>query len=105
MSGRPGVGVLFNPALADFVCAADHGLDHLAAIPDRCWLDHGIGAKTRFEPLLTPTRMLQQAAHRLPLVLHGIGLLERSKRGVWVYYRVVPAAFDDLATLLGGVGR
>jgi ArsR family transcriptional regulator len=38
-------------------------------------------------------------------VLHGIGLLERSKRGVWVYYRVVPAAFDDLATLLGGVGR
>jgi ArsR family transcriptional regulator len=35
-------------------------------------------------------------------VLHGIGLLERSKRGVWVYYRVVPEALGDLAHVLGG---
>jgi len=38
-------------------------------------------------------------------VLHEVGLLERSKRGVWVYYRVVPGALADLATLLGGVSR
>ncbi|MEZ0577727.1 metalloregulator ArsR/SmtB family transcription factor [Nocardioides sp. MH1] len=37
-------------------------------------------------------------------VLHEVGLLERSKRGVWVYYRVQPAALGDLAALLGGVG-
>ena len=36
-------------------------------------------------------------------VLHEVGLLDRSKRGVWVYYRVQPAALADLATLLGGV--
>lgn len=36
-------------------------------------------------------------------VLHEVGLLDRSKRGVWVYYRVKPAALSDLAALLGGV--
>jgi ArsR family transcriptional regulator len=36
-------------------------------------------------------------------VLHEVGLLDRSKRGVWVYYRSRPEALADLATLLGGV--
>ncbi|WP_209718372.1 winged helix-turn-helix domain-containing protein [Marmoricola sp. OAE513] len=36
-------------------------------------------------------------------VLHEVGLLDRSKRGVWVYYRIRPAALADLANLLGGV--
>lgn len=36
-------------------------------------------------------------------VLHGVGLLDRSKRGTWVYYRVRPAALADLATLLSPV--
>jgi ArsR family transcriptional regulator len=36
-------------------------------------------------------------------VLHESGLLDRSKRGVWVYYRVVPGALADLGTLIGGV--
>jgi ArsR family transcriptional regulator len=36
-------------------------------------------------------------------VLHDVGLLDRSKRGVWVYYRVRSAALADLSTLLGGV--
>lgn len=35
-------------------------------------------------------------------VLHQIGLLDRSKRGVWVYYKVRPEALEGLATLLGG---
>jgi ArsR family transcriptional regulator len=35
-------------------------------------------------------------------VLHESGLLEREKRGVWVYYRVNQAALGDLSTLLGG---
>lgn len=34
-------------------------------------------------------------------VLHEVGLLERSKRGVWVYYRVRRAALADLASLIG----
>ena len=36
-------------------------------------------------------------------VLHEVGLLDRSKRGVWVYYRARPEALSDLAKLLGGV--
>src|SRR4051794_1925156 len=36
-------------------------------------------------------------------VLHDVGLLDRSKRGVWVYYRVRPQALTDLSNLLGGV--
>jgi ArsR family transcriptional regulator len=36
-------------------------------------------------------------------VLHEVGLLDRSKRGVWVYYRVKADALADLGTLLGGV--
>ena len=38
-------------------------------------------------------------------VLHECGLLERSKRGVWVYYRVNPEPLADLGALLGGVAR
>jgi len=34
--------------------------------------------------------------------LHDAGLLNRDKRGVWVYYRVNIAP-GDLAALLGGV--
>jgi ArsR family transcriptional regulator len=36
-------------------------------------------------------------------VLHECGLLDRSKRGVWVYYRVNATALADLGGLLGGV--
>jgi ArsR family transcriptional regulator, arsenate/arsenite/antimonite-responsive transcriptional repressor len=35
-------------------------------------------------------------------VLHDVGLLDRSKRGVWVYYRTRPEALADLGALLGG---
>lgn len=34
-------------------------------------------------------------------VLHEIGLLERSKRGVWVYYRTRPEALAALVALMG----
>jgi ArsR family transcriptional regulator len=35
-------------------------------------------------------------------VLHEIGLLDRTKRGVWVYYKVRTEALADVAALLGG---
>lgn len=35
-------------------------------------------------------------------VLHDVGLLDRSKRGVWVYYRVRSEALSGLAALIGG---
>ena len=36
-------------------------------------------------------------------VLHEVGLLDRTKRGVWGYYAVRADALTDLAGLLGGV--
>ena len=38
-------------------------------------------------------------------VLHDAGLLDREKRGVWVYYRVNPRALADLGALIGSAGR
>ena len=38
-------------------------------------------------------------------VLHEVGLLDRDKRGVWVYYRVNGTAVAGLGALLGGVAR
>src|SRR5881397_2266604 len=35
-------------------------------------------------------------------VLHEVGLLERTKRGVWVYYAVKREALADVGTLIGG---
>ena len=34
-------------------------------------------------------------------VLHEAGLVDRDKRGVWVYYRVRPQALSALAALIG----
>ena len=69
-----GVGVLFNPALADFI--ADHAqhLDYVAVIPDRFWIDRGLGTDPRFEDTSAGEALLAQAAPRLPIVMHGIGL-------------------------------
>ncbi|MCW2845694.1 MAG: transcriptional regulator [Nocardioides sp.] len=36
-------------------------------------------------------------------VLHEVGLLDREKRGVWVYYRLNAGALRDFGALLGGV--
>lgn len=36
-------------------------------------------------------------------VLHELGLLDRDKRGVWVYYRVRTEALRDLGALIGAV--
>jgi ArsR family transcriptional regulator len=33
-------------------------------------------------------------------VLHGAGLLERDKRGAWVYYRIVPDRLEEIRTAL-----
>jgi len=35
-------------------------------------------------------------------VLHEVGLLDRSKRGTWVYYSVRSEALADIAALIGG---
>jgi uncharacterized protein (UPF0276 family) len=43
-------------------------------IPDRSWVDHGPGAKSRFEELPEVYRILREVARSLPVVMHCIGL-------------------------------
>ena len=38
-------------------------------------------------------------------VLHSAGLLQREKRGVWVYYRVDAGALGELGALIGSAVR
>ena len=71
---RCSAGLLFNPALADFVRADLGQLDHLAIIPDRAWIDHGPKHRPRFVDLPSPLAPVEHAAQRLPIVLHAIGL-------------------------------
>ncbi|MFP5312831.1 MAG: metalloregulator ArsR/SmtB family transcription factor [Actinomycetes bacterium] len=35
-------------------------------------------------------------------ILHEVGLVDREKRGVWVYYRARTEALQHLAALIGG---
>jgi ArsR family transcriptional regulator, arsenate/arsenite/antimonite-responsive transcriptional repressor len=37
-------------------------------------------------------------------VLHEIGLLDRTKRGVWVYYKVRADTLSHVGALIGGAG-
>jgi uncharacterized protein (UPF0276 family) len=69
-----GVGVLFNPSLNAFVERSLDQLDYLAIIPDRAWIDHGVGAARRFEELPLPSALLKKLAGQVPIVLHSIGL-------------------------------
>lgn len=54
---------------------------------------------------LTPAFELSQPtiSHHLK-VLHEAGLLDRDKRGVWVYYQARPEAIQAISALFTGVG-
>ena len=70
----PGIGVLFNPALEEFVHTHRTSLDYLSVIPDRSWVDNGPGAEPRFEDLALSTQLLQDIGQTVPLVMHCLGL-------------------------------
>jgi ArsR family transcriptional regulator len=50
--------------------------------------------------LTDPVGLSQPTVSHHLKVLHDAGLLDREKRGVWVYYRVRPEALRTLADLL-----
>ena len=54
---------------------------------------------------LTPAFDLSQPtiSHHLK-VLHEAGLLDREKRGVWVYYKAKPAAMEAMTSLFAANG-
>jgi uncharacterized protein (UPF0276 family) len=49
-------------------------LDFLSVIPDRAWIDQGMGSPQRFQPLPLSVAAFDDLARRLPVVLHSIGL-------------------------------
>jgi DNA-binding transcriptional ArsR family regulator len=50
--------------------------------------------------LVTPLGLSQPTVSHHLKILHEAGLLEREKRGTWVYYRVSEDRLDSLAGLL-----
>lgn len=69
-----GVGALFNPSMYRFVERALDCVDYLAFIPDRVWIDHGVGSPDRFDMLPQAAALLDQVSRVRPVVLHAIGL-------------------------------
>jgi uncharacterized protein (UPF0276 family) len=69
-----GVGALLNPSMYGFVDRFLHRLDYVAYIPDRGWIDKGVGAPHRFQTLPIAEALLDRISRETPVVLHGIGL-------------------------------
>ena len=59
------------------------------------------GAEACVCHLIRPLGLSQPTVSHHLTVLHTAGLLERERRGVWVHYRVVPAALRALREALG----
>lgn len=74
MPSMPGVGVLFNPALDEFVQTHGSSLDYVSVIPDRSWVDNGPGSNPRFEDLELSARLFKELGRNLPMVMHCLGL-------------------------------
>ena len=75
-----GIGLLYQPALAQFIADATDLLDYVEVIPDTVWCDRGPAASPRFVEDAEVTTYLEQVAKRMPLVLHAIGLSIGSTR-------------------------
>jgi uncharacterized protein (UPF0276 family) len=60
--------------LDQFVERSLDKLDYLAVLPDRAWIDRGVGMPHRFDPLPLVAKLLDEVSQQLPLVLHSIGL-------------------------------
>lgn len=55
--------------------------------------------------LIAPVGLSQPTVSHHLKVLVDAGLLERSQRGKWAYYRIVPAALDALAGVFARAAR
>ena len=71
---RLGVGVLYNPALPEYLRARPETYDYVEVIPEMFWTDRGPGARPRFVELEGWIAMLDWIAAHCPIVGHNIGL-------------------------------
>lgn len=63
------------------------------------------GAEACVCDLTAPVGLSQPTVSHHLKILVGAGLLERTQRGKWAYYRLDPAAFDVLAGVFARAGR
>jgi uncharacterized protein (UPF0276 family) len=69
-----GVGVLYNPSLAEFLRTECDTIDFLEITPDMFWTDRGPGSQPQYEELESWVEFLDWIAERRPVVAHNIGL-------------------------------
>jgi uncharacterized protein len=72
-SPKLGVGVLYNPALPDFLRDHYDRLDYLEVIPDMFWSDRGRGRPDRYIETESWIEFLEWAVQKLPVIAHDIG--------------------------------
>ncbi len=70
----PGVGILYNAALPEFLQDNLHLVDYIEIIPDMFWSDEGRGSQPRFTALPQWQHQLNWLHERVPLVAHHIGM-------------------------------
>jgi uncharacterized protein (UPF0276 family) len=69
-----GVGVMYNPALSDFVFTDSGEYDYLEITSDMFWTDHGRQRHRRFEDLEPWVDLLDRVAAKKTVVAHNVGL-------------------------------
>lgn len=72
-----GVGLAFNPPLADFVAVNADALDYIEVSPERFWHDRGPASgrgSDRYREIPDAVAQLDAARGDLPMVAHGVGL-------------------------------
>ena len=71
---RLSIGLLYNPALPDFLREHLESWDYLEVIPDMFWMDKGVGQIPRFVILERWVEFLEYISKAHPVVAHNIGL-------------------------------
>jgi uncharacterized protein (UPF0276 family) len=73
-AARLGVGLLYNPALPDFLASDLDALDYLEVIPEMFWTDQGLGGADRFTEIEATVAVLDGVATERPVIAHSVGL-------------------------------
>lgn len=75
MSGsKLGIGLLYNPALPQFLETQPGSFDYLELIPDREWADRGVSSTPRYSFLDKSLEFLHRLRERKPMLCHSVGL-------------------------------
>ncbi len=69
-----GVGLLYNPALPEYLRDHPGSYDYVEVIPEMFWTDRGPGSEPRFVELEEWVAMLEWICERCPVIAHNIGL-------------------------------